>query len=64
MLALYTDGLVERRREDIDTGLNRLAEALARHRNDHPEALADTLLTELTPPTGTTDDTALVLLRL
>ncbi|MFE5592597.1 PP2C family protein-serine/threonine phosphatase [Streptomyces sp. NPDC056549] len=64
VLALYTDGLVERRLEDIDTGLNRLADALARHRTDLPEALADTLLTELTPPAGTTDDTALVLLRL
>ncbi|MGW4704413.1 PP2C family protein-serine/threonine phosphatase [Streptomyces sp. NPDC004285] len=64
VLALYTDGLVERRGEDIDAGLNRLAEALARHRTAPPETLADTLLAELTPPAGTTDDTALVLLRL
>ncbi|MGW8761080.1 PP2C family protein-serine/threonine phosphatase [Streptomyces sp. NPDC055815] len=64
VLALYTDGLVERRREDIDTGLDRLADALARHRAAAPEALADILLTELTPPSGVTDDTALVLLRL
>jgi serine phosphatase RsbU (regulator of sigma subunit) len=64
VLALFTDGLVERRREDIDTGLHRLADALARHRASPPEALADTLLDELTPPTGITDDTALILLRL
>ncbi|MEU6167811.1 SpoIIE family protein phosphatase [Streptomyces tanashiensis] len=62
--ALYTDGLVERRREDIDTGLNRLADALARNRTAAPEALADILLTELTPPVGNTDDTALVLIHL
>ncbi|MER7948707.1 SpoIIE family protein phosphatase [Streptomyces sp. NPDC096079] len=64
VLALYTDGLVERRREDIDAGLGRLAEALARHRTAVPEVLADTLLTELAPAAGPTDDTALVLLRL
>ncbi|WP_426402939.1 PP2C family protein-serine/threonine phosphatase [Streptomyces sp. R-07] len=64
VLALYTDGLVERRREDIDTGLGRLADALTRHRAAAPEVLADTLLAELTPPTGVTDDTALLILRL
>ncbi|MFE1833021.1 PP2C family protein-serine/threonine phosphatase [Streptomyces sviceus] len=63
-LALYTDGLVERRREDIDTGLTRLAESLARHREDAPETLADAVLLELLPPGGATDDTALVIVRL
>ncbi|MFF4033772.1 PP2C family protein-serine/threonine phosphatase [Streptomyces sviceus] len=63
-LALYTDGLVERRREDIDTGLTRLAESLARHREDDPETLADAVLRELLPPGGATDDTALVIVRL
>ncbi|KUO08518.1 PP2C family protein-serine/threonine phosphatase [Streptomyces sp. DSM 15324] len=63
-LVLYTDGLVERRQEDIDTGLRRLAEALARHRDADPEALADSVLLELLPPGGATDDTALVVVRL
>ncbi|MEW2074830.1 PP2C family protein-serine/threonine phosphatase [Streptomyces sp. NPDC012403] len=63
-LVLYTDGLVERRREDIDTGLLRLAEALRRHRTQDPETLADTVLLELLPPGGATDDTALVVVRL
>ncbi|WP_406155784.1 SpoIIE family protein phosphatase [Streptomyces sp. NBC_00882] len=63
-LALYTDGLVERRREDIDTGLARLADSLARHREDDPETLADAVLLELLPPGGATDDTALVIVRL
>ncbi|WP_314219485.1 PP2C family protein-serine/threonine phosphatase [Streptomyces zaehneri] len=63
-LALYTDGLVERRREDIDTGLARLADALARHREADPETLADAVLLELLPPGGATDDTALVIVRL
>ncbi|MFD6969214.1 PP2C family protein-serine/threonine phosphatase [Streptomyces sp. NPDC059949] len=64
VLVLYTDGLIERRREDIDTGLQRLADALARHRAAAPEALADALLADLIPPVGVTDDTALVVLRL
>lgn len=64
VLVLYTDGLVERRDEDIDTGLVRLADSLADHRHAAPEDLADALLTDLLPPTGNTDDTALIVLRL
>ncbi|WP_128430460.1 PP2C family protein-serine/threonine phosphatase [Streptomyces cyaneus] len=63
-LALYTDGLIERRHEDIDTGLTRLADALVRHRTADPEALADAVLLELLPPGGATDDTALIIVRL
>lgn len=63
-LALYTDGLVERRHEDIDTGLARLADSLTRHRKSDPEPLADALLADLLPSTGTADDTALVVIRL
>lgn len=63
-LVLYTDGLVERRREDIDTGLARLADSLAHHRGTAPEPLADALLHDLLPLGGATDDTALVVVRL
>jgi PAS domain S-box-containing protein len=63
-LVLYTDGLIERRTEDIDTGLARLTDALTRHRHAGPEDLADALLTDLLPPTGNSDDTALVVIRL
>ncbi|MEU8515732.1 SpoIIE family protein phosphatase [Kitasatospora sp. NPDC048722] len=63
-LTFYTDGLVERRREDIDTGLDRLAHVLTTHRSADPDTLADTVLTELIPPGGATDDTALVVIRL
>ncbi|MFD4371127.1 PP2C family protein-serine/threonine phosphatase [Streptomyces sp. NPDC058486] len=63
-LVLYTDGLIERRDEDIDAGLRRLAGSLDRHRDDDPETLADALLADLLPPAGATDDTALVVLRL
>ncbi|ELP64548.1 PP2C family protein-serine/threonine phosphatase [Streptomyces turgidiscabies] len=64
VLVLYTDGLIERRDEDIDTGLARLADSLTHHRPAAPEALADALLTDLLPPAGHTDDTALIVLRL
>ncbi|WP_329033910.1 SpoIIE family protein phosphatase [Streptomyces sp. NBC_00178] len=64
ILVLYTDGLVERRHEDIDTGLNRLADCLGRHGQEDADTLADTLLAELIPPGGNTDDTALVVVRL
>ncbi|MEO3840110.1 SpoIIE family protein phosphatase [Streptomyces sp. B22F1] len=63
-LVLYTDGLVERRNEDIDVGLARLADSIARHGAADPEQLADALLADLIPPTGLTDDTALVVVRL
>jgi serine phosphatase RsbU (regulator of sigma subunit) len=63
-LVLYTDGLIERRTEDIDTGLARLADSLTRHRQSDPETLADALLADLLPRTGNTDDTALIVLRL
>ncbi len=62
--SLYTDGLIERRREDIDVGLLRLAESLRHHGALDPEPLADTVLRELLPPGGATDDTALVVVRL
>ncbi|GGI96177.1 PP2C family protein-serine/threonine phosphatase [Streptomyces brasiliensis] len=63
-LVLYTDGLIERRREDIDTGLTRLGTSLARHRRADLDMLADTVLRELLPAEGATDDTALIAVRL
>lgn len=63
-LVLYTDGLIERRTESIDSGLERLAASLAHHREKDPETLADALLADLLPSAGTTDDTALIVLRL
>ncbi|GAA1908301.1 hypothetical protein GCM10009716_17810 [Streptomyces sodiiphilus] len=64
LLVLYSDGLIERRGEDIDIGLARLAGSLVRHARQDPEALADSLLADLEDPQGTTDDTALIVLRL
>jgi len=63
-VVLYTDGLIERRGEDIDTGLDRLAASLVRNTKADPETLADAVLHELLPPSGATDDTALIIVRL
>ncbi|KRE52507.1 PP2C family protein-serine/threonine phosphatase [Phycicoccus sp. Soil748] len=62
-LLLYTDGLVERRGEDLDVGIARLSRVLAEHRSLDVEELADRLLLELTAEDGLRDDVALVLLR-
>ncbi|MEU6100555.1 PP2C family protein-serine/threonine phosphatase [Streptomyces flaveolus] len=63
-LVLYTDGLIERRCEDLDVGLARLARCLAGLRGADPERMADALLEGLLADGGNTDDTALVVVRL
>ncbi|MDB1088555.1 SpoIIE family protein phosphatase [Streptomyces sp. ACA25] len=64
VLVVYTDGLVERRGEDIDLGLKRLTEVLTEHRRLGAQALADTLLDRLGVASGAPDDVALVVIRL
>lgn len=64
-LVLYTDGLIERRGEDIDTGLERLMDSLMRHCDLGAEELASALLADVRPTgDGPDDDTALVVVRL
>ncbi|MGW1544444.1 PP2C family protein-serine/threonine phosphatase [Streptomyces sp. NPDC002309] len=64
-MVLYTDGLIERRDQDIDTGLARLIHNLTRHGHLSPESLADALLADLqTHRDGPDDDIALLVVRL
>ncbi|GAA5034202.1 PP2C family protein-serine/threonine phosphatase [Streptomyces siamensis] len=63
-LVLYTDGLIERRGEDIDVGLARLTDSLAACSRLGPERLADALLSRLGVIGGARDDIALVVVRL
>jgi serine phosphatase RsbU (regulator of sigma subunit) len=63
-LVLYTDGLVERRSEDIDEGLGRLTDSLTRNGALRPEPLADVLLSDLGVSGGAEDDIALVVIGL
>ncbi len=63
-LIVYTDGLVERRREVIDDGLRRLADAVADHADAAPSELLATALTHCLPPgSPPADDVALVVTR-
>ncbi|MEV7080232.1 SpoIIE family protein phosphatase [Streptomyces sp. NPDC093516] len=61
LLALYTNGLVATRDRDIDAGVHRLREALARPA-DSLDALCDRVLTELLPQRPA-DDVALLVAR-
>ncbi|MCH6161313.1 SpoIIE family protein phosphatase/ATP-binding protein [Streptomyces marispadix] len=60
-LVLYTDGLVERRDKDIDTGLELLREAVA-HAGQSPEESCDAVLDALMPDRQG-DDIALLVAR-
>ncbi|WP_328355122.1 serine/threonine-protein phosphatase [Streptomyces sp. NBC_00457] len=64
-LALYTDGLVERRSQGIDPGIHRLAEALGGFRptelDENLEASADRLLQPLLDDSEHDDDVCLLL---
>jgi hypothetical protein len=61
VLALYTDGLIERPGEDIGTGMSRLARALAAGPAGPPDDLCDSVLASLAPRPR--DDIALLLAR-
>ncbi|WP_040339645.1 SpoIIE family protein phosphatase [Candidatus Blastococcus massiliensis] len=66
-LVLYTDGLIEHTADehgtrDLDAGLARLVDVLARSARLGVAALCDELMT-LLPPTGADDDVALIALR-
>ncbi|HEY2192589.1 MAG TPA: SpoIIE family protein phosphatase [Actinomycetospora sp.] len=62
-VVLYTDGLVERRGESLDEGLDRLVEVAVACEDRTPEAMASALLGGLVPA-GALDDVAVVVLRL
>lgn len=62
LLLLYTDGLVERRGEDLHDGICRLAEVLEQNRHASLDDVADSLLALSAGPRE--DDAALLALRL
>ncbi|WP_329172446.1 SpoIIE family protein phosphatase [Streptomyces sp. NBC_01477] len=62
-LLLYTDGLVERRRETIDAGLDRAAGVLAAGRHLAPADLVDLLCARLLGTDPHEDDVALLAYR-
>ncbi|KMO70956.1 SpoIIE family protein phosphatase [Mycolicibacterium chlorophenolicum] len=62
-LLLYTDGLVERRRESIDDGIARATGVVGENRATELDELADVIMSRLTPVNGYDDDVALLLYR-
>lgn len=62
-LLLYTDGLVERRRESLDKGIRRAVDVLESHSATGLDDLADAIMTQLAPIHGYQDDVALMLYR-
>jgi serine phosphatase RsbU (regulator of sigma subunit) len=61
-LLLYTDGLIERRRESLDIGIDRAVAALVRCRASAPDDLADRLTAQLLAD-GHADDVAFLIYR-
>ncbi|MFF8638108.1 SpoIIE family protein phosphatase [Streptomyces pilosus] len=62
-LLLYTDGLVERRRRPLTTGIDQAGEAVHAGRDAAVDDLADQVMVRLAPPGGYDDDVALLLYR-
>ncbi len=62
-LMLYTDGLVERREDFIDNGIERAGRVLAETIEATADVVADTVLSRLVPPDGFDDDVAIVVYR-
>jgi len=62
-LLLYTDGLVERRRRSLNTGIAEAGSAVLAGHGRTVEELADGLMSTLAPDGGYEDDVALVLYR-
>jgi anti-sigma regulatory factor (Ser/Thr protein kinase)/anti-anti-sigma regulatory factor len=63
-LLLYTDGLVERRGEHLDAGLDRLTREAGRLAATDPAVLTRELLDRLLADAGQPDDVAVIALRL
>ncbi|MFI5469135.1 SpoIIE family protein phosphatase [Streptomyces cacaoi] len=62
VLAFYTDGLIESREREVDSGLRLLNETLAAY-SDSLDETCDRILHALLPPGGAADDVALLLAR-
>jgi len=60
MLFLYTDGLVERRGQSLDKGLDLLCDAV---RDDDADAVCTTVLHQMIGPDGVGDDVAMLVAR-
>lgn len=63
-LVAYTDGLIERRTENIDVGIDRVARALSAGRGCSADEIAGAVLDEVGGPAALDDDVALLVVKL
>lgn len=63
ILVAYSDGLIERRGESLDEGLDRLSNVVRRHHRSTMQQLCSETVAALAGPSGYEDDTALISLR-
>ncbi|WP_030748729.1 PP2C family protein-serine/threonine phosphatase [Streptomyces griseus] len=63
LLLLYTDGMVERRGEDVTKGVDRLADLVSRHADAAPQDLIDRILAD-PEHAGHEDDACMLAIRL
>ncbi|MFI1304045.1 SpoIIE family protein phosphatase [Streptomyces sioyaensis] len=63
VVALFTDGLLDTRRVEVDTALGRLTRVLADNCTQNLEVLADRLTQHCTPRPPQADDVALLVMR-
>ncbi|MFF6793659.1 PP2C family protein-serine/threonine phosphatase [Streptomyces filamentosus] len=63
LLLLYTDGMVERRGEDVTKGVDRLADLVSRHADAAPQELVDLILAD-PEHAGHEDDACMLAIRL
>jgi PAS domain S-box-containing protein len=62
-LMLYTDGLVERRNQPLDKGIDAAAVTVTEYAQDHPDDVADHVMSAMTPAAGWEDDVAVLIYR-
>ena len=62
VMVLYTDGLIERRGESLDDGMERLRDVLCEHPADSAEAVCRRITRTMVEP-GVQDDVAIVVIR-
>ena len=62
-LMLYTDGLVERRNQSLDKGIDAATVTMAERAKDHPDRVADHVMSVMTPTAGYEDDVAVLIYR-
>ena len=62
-LMLYTDGLVERRGQPLEAGIDAAAALVAARAQAPPDLVADYVMSAMTPAAGYDDDVALVVYR-